>query len=1257
MAERIMADAGIPTEGASPTEPATGPSPEAGVQQSVKSVGFLEEYDPSKNYTFRQEGIYSVAVDPQTGKEVARVPRIEGGALPNWLKPFSPTFNSFFQDYTRVSKEFAEIEAVPRQHVPRPHRFEFHAMYDQRFREFHRVKTGVDQFVDSALQRGLLHFVINDLKALHVRATQRVSRSEFGSESASDWQAELRNFAEGGYKETFWNYGDDVLRAVFGNIPITVLREQYEGVGAFVASKIAIALEKDLKGIALSPGELGDRIFREIKEDRNRAEERRRERATADEMLTYSDWRERFDFNWAQTPEELELSVFAWLEKFVAHLPEATIEELNNESLTWKRNAVSALEKAANRLRISEKDPFYKELKGTIEGYVEVLRGVKFLETDGGAEAHTVALEEFAHNFNEKHDAIYLGNAKSAIIQAFLAKHKNIAMGDDGNIEKPQFGDIEDFRGNIEEQAKRYAATHELYIRPEDFEERRIQNNEGYGWDDVVEELLLVDSRGMAQAAVLTDPIAQAEAIVKVATRTGVFKNIKERLDKEEGFDSLTVDQRRDVIRDRIKAKISLAGNQQLLSEINAMNQTEADQALWKYVRDFNRKMESQGHRLWFPSNWDTVRLSINRSTKLVDRVLSEEELEAMIEEVSPFVIGGKPIMIDKLTPEQIEAEIAKIAGLSTTQKRELLEDALFDKQQRETEAERAFNINRAYQKFLGVDARWGGMAVRVVNDDGEVVLRNVWDIAQEILKAKIDAEEAVIEAQVITHEAALRARGGLTAAEIEKAVTERRRMLRRDSTFGATLALREIGIANDLPIWNYYYYNDPQRIQTFAPLVGYTHNDKTEIIELLDRGRREMRAVWDYLADTYMDGKILMVKDEPNVTVDASGQPANFHQERMDRARVINEAGVSVLREVFEARFQLSTSGGVEVVDLISRVGDLGIYDLLWEMGCKDFREFQGFIKRRDEVELRKQSFWNIRQWRDPITYAKRLRGAHAARPYLTGGDVKGQRKPGLLQEPMMGAYKFRDAFVDRNSWGGSGSSEIKNKIDQTNSEFKKVLQEILENDGNFAKLTVQEQDKVVETGAGILSTLIEYMEALRYKMNRAGLAPKNWKLDNELIFRHYAIELLKRAPLPGKAEILGGGEKLGDQDLGYAVQGRSKLAIKIYENILRTSSYHILVGKDRQVFDDKGVEIKARMDTERARIQAQPLTPEQQNRVNARRTYLASLNTTPDMLNEEIARLEKHYREERLHKEFVGEWPAKLAEAAEQLLPLKLG
>lgn len=1157
----------------------------------------------------------------------------------------------------------------------------------------------IRDLINEAGAKGVLAFVMEDIRQIYAKVVpapetatggrrRRRRQSMYGDSSpepppktADERIAEVRSTLAD-YQETFWEYGDAILRARFGTTDISGMKEAYQGVSKYVASKMAIAITKELKEIPPDPaGEIGDFFLQEVKRqfaenaaEAERQRQRQRRNAGPDEMLGYNPWRERFEFSWAETPEELERSVFAWIEKFEKHLPNETAEIVHQEAGKWKANAIGALEVAAHDLNISEKDPFYERLRSTIETYTNVLGGVKLLESDGGFEPYTGYLEAHAHNFNAHHDAIILGNAKSAIVQHFLSRRYRgaISLGAPRTIEKPLAGDLEDFRGNIEEQAKEYAATHELYIREEDFKnailgekeirrqvaalglspadteirvkeiletrrrenEARVRKGESiedrrYSWDDSIEDLLLEDSRGTDAA--------------KVATRTGVFKEIKERLDREDGLAGLTGEPRRDVIRDRIKAKIRLGGKIQLLDEINGMNQADADAALWKYVKEFNKKMESQGHSLWSPSAWDFVRLSINTPTKLVDRVLSEDELEAMIEEVGSFkgAIGttgvSVEIGIDGLTDEEIKAKIDALPGLNTTQRKELLEDALFNKQQRESEAERAFNINRSYQKFLGPDARWGGMVARKVNDAGDTEMINIWDEAEKILKDKIDREAADIEDKVTDFANTLPA--GLTPAQIEAVKMRRRRLLRKDATFGATLALREIGIANDLPIWNYYYYNDPQRIQVFAPLLGLTHNDKAEIVQILDKGRREMRAVFDYLADKYMDGTILVVQDDPQI---------GRHKETWERARVINEAtSATSLRDVFESRFMLSTSGGIKIVPLIAKIGDLGIYDLLWEMGCKDFREFQGFIKRRDEWELKRQSFWNTREWRDPITYAKRLRGAGAAITFLRGGEVKGQgRKPGTVQEPLMGAWRFRDEFFKDSTWK---TVEIQKQINFRGAEFKAKIQELLENWDMAENIGPVAMDNLVRIGGEVLVTLIEYMDALRYKMNRAGFAPKNWELDNELIFKAWTEEVLNRSSLMDEAgkilqnAILGGAEKLGDEHMGYAVQGRSQLAVRVYTNILRTSSYHILEEADRKVLAKLAEETKQRMDEKRQEIIDRGLPAEVQARIAAREAKLLAKHTSPENVDREKARLKDQYIDEKMHKEFFGEWPAR--------------
>lgn len=1174
------------------------------------------------------------------------------------------------------------------------------------------------RIIEEAQSSGVLNFLIQDIRRIYTEVApdsessasprRRRSSSVYG-ERAAEPSPKPKSIDEriddvrkilGDYQETFWEEGSATWAAVTGLTKTSALKQAYKGVAKYIASRVAIAIETDLKRRPLDPNnEIGDEILSgiktQIREETRRAQEaaeiarqRQRRNATPKEMLPYNDWREKFDFTWAETPEELERTVFAWLEKFETHLPDAASDEVHQEGNSWKQNAINALEKAAIDLEISEKDPFYIRLKYTIEAYVSVLAGVKIQESDGGFEGFTTYLEAFAYQFNGHHDAIYLGNAKSAIMQAYLSRnHGEIALGASRTTEKPLGGEIRAFRESIEEDAIEYAATHELYIKKGDFDRRLSESNAGYAWEDedVIAELLLVDSRGMAEAMALPNATAQAEAIVRVATRTAVFKKIKKRLESEDMYEdtpghfvslaSLSPDQRQDVIRMRIIDKIRKAGNGKFADDISAMTDPVAkDKELWDWLKDYNQRREKNGDTLWFPSAWDTVRLSINTSTKLVDRALSADELDSMIEKVKPLRVqigtrGYIDVDTEGLTEEQIKEDIQSRLGLTDAEKEEALEDVLFDVRQRKSESTRAFSINRNYQKFLGLDARWGGLVSREVGDRGVTELRTIYEMAEELLKAKIDLEEKEIEEKVEAYERTLVAKGK-TAEEIAVLKIEKRRLERRDSTFGATLALRELGIANDLPIWNYDYFNDPKLVQAVAPYLGYTHGDKPDIAQLLDRGRREMRAVFDHLAEKHMDGRILVVRDRPDLVVDSNtGELKPFHEEKWDRPRVINDAGEMDLRNIFESRFMISTSGGVEVVDLISKIADLGVYDLLWEMGCKDFREFQGFIKRRDEHELSRQSFWNTKKWRDPISYAKRLRGAGAAKVYLTGGKTKQGEVTGNLIEPMSGAYKLRDQFFNsKHLWHFSNEDpeyktyiEVKDGDEVISVHFKEKVKQLLEN-ADLHHINPLRLDQLIEIGAGILKPLLDYLNARDYVMNRGGRTPKNWKLDNELIVDAYLEEMSKDTGA------------FGPRQGAYAPQGRSETAKAIYRTILQTSTYHTLSEKDRREldFDDiveedtkdrsgkvikkgdvkKGIitRAKERVAEKRAEITARPLPANIQSLIDERRKVLEGLNTHENHstkgrpnLELELERIKQDYIETQLRKETVGEWPAR--------------
>lgn len=1304
------------------------------------------------------------------------------GLAPDWLKNLAQE-PSAFENAQEVIKLASEISAADLARLSVDKRNELTILYTHSKGTMDRLLNPSTEAEKEELQRSL-YFTRDDIRRLYVQVTQASPKGDPDSWSGTTSQSlsledkiKIINNAVANYEEVYWSWGDETLKKVFGNVDVVALQKKYKGTGKYLYSRIAAAIIKELKGVPLQPNsddvtkqEFGDfyliEIKREIEDGKSQAEKDRRERrkrATAEERLHYNRWREKFDFSWAETPEELDDSIDDLLDLFQQRLPEEAEEAVFQESQQEMQKALSAYEEARNNLRIPANSEIAQHQREAIVGGYTTVAGARLLESKNGLEYFIKLKLDYAANYDGYTDASYVRRKGFAIMADKLSENEGaIYHGGPDWLKKPLAGDTKTYRGELEEVAINYGATNELYLTEDDFERANLGEREiikevarmnlsvseaqrlihqkteerkkikelmgktdfetarldkediertvaklklspedskrmiayrmalrkeararagRYSWDDGIEELLLVDSRGLAKARAIANPQQREKAIAKVRGRTRVFREIKELSDKEDGLFGLTEEQRREEIRQRIRAKIAEVhkdkqGNSPLLDAIDRLpDQAAQDRALWKWVEQFNKRrieVRQKGSNIepWFPSLWDEERLMIRRPEDMIDRALTEEEFKAMVEKIEDPYEG--------LTNEQIEQRIvgefthqfhreAQAQHLSFTETASLvartkeekydtikrkIEDVLFERQQREARAIRNFNFNVAQDKFFELQARWGGLTTRVIDEEtGGVKLRTIYSFAEEIIKAKIDKEAKEVEDKVNTWKAGWEAgwenewklgyaatHPRLTQPELdedtnlqrirftatykteipqqieqrvnqwklgyiathpgmldkqfnkalnyakEQEIVKQTRKYRRNCVFAATLGLRELGIADDLPIWNYYYYSDVSQIGAFSELVGYTDDDKLELPDLLDRPRREMEAVFYFLAELHMDGRILDVVDDPGHFIegkDGTLKPA--HEERRVRARVINEGGVQKLRNIFENMFMISTSGGVEMVDMITKLGNLGVYDEAWQHGQRNKLRWQGYRKRRTRWEYRKQSFYNTREWTDPISHVEMLSGGNEARKHLTGGEIKGQgRAPGALREPYDGLWQLRSSLLSKQAWKSEtfGDSANVNWDDQTQKRF----QDAIEKEESLKDLTKTEQDELVKLGGGILKNLLNFMDSRRYLENRAGAAPKNFKYDNELMARAFIAESLKRKPViakPGEVlpdgslasggEMLAevGGEVLGEDHLGFAIQGRSKMVDIIFEGLMRTSSYHIFDEAERRYFD----------------------------------------------------------------------------------------
>lgn len=1293
----------------------------------------------------------------------------------------------------------------------------------------------------------VLYFVKDDISRIYTEASKKVSQTEseawYGTPKIPtiDEKIKVVHEALDNYKETFWTYGEKVFKKVFeeAGIPfssIIALREEYGDIGSFIASKVAVAIEKEVRGVQPSISKkdeeelvrmpaaarraafqvlpeyhnienIDDFILLDIKGEllatrglRERERREKRKRATANERLHYSDWRERFDFTWAETPEELDDSIDDWLEYFQNALPQEIEDAMYQEVQKGLASALAAFEKAANRIGIDPAAIVAEALRDKIQSHVKKISGARLVDSKKGMEYFLKLKQDLAAKYDAYEDATYLREGFAIIADKIAEDDGAYYKGGPPDIHKPLPGETRAYRDKLRREIIEYGATHQLYITREDFEnaelgkaeirreemqraiahnarpenktkqltmrdvekaviqrmdERRDRGERGgrYGSDDPIEELLLFDRRGIAAALELTDP-ERTVALVRVKLRTDVFKGIKEMLDKMDitdeeratgithGLDGLTSEQRRQRIRNRIRTEMDkrkagvrreeiddfdeqvsetyqvtyrtlyntlqrlnlsaaeiqtainsrIAANPVLQNKIQQEIQAVKDKALWEWVEEYNRPRLAMKENVsdalpWFPSLWDEERLLIGKPEDLIDRRLTKEEFKAMVEKIDdPYegmtdrqisrLIRGQfeevtkhEVLVKSLPPDKEQAEYERLLAEREKDIREKIESVLFERKQRIIKATRNFNMNVDDDKFKGLEARWGGLTSRVVDPEtGGLILTTVYAEAFKILKAKKEVDKQAVERELREWELGYVAtHPGITAAEIAaaevrerknykdkslnlnltdvqidehieawkrgyKAVynptdqelkevrAEQRRLLRRDRTFATVLGLEEIGLADFLPIALYYGYSDESLIGAFAPLVGYTDDDKGELPELLDRPRKEMEAVWYFMGQQHMDGKVLEVVDrKPGLIVkDKDGNIRPAHEERWVRARVINPGGNLKLRGIFEMMFMISTSGGVEVAPLAARVGQLGVWDEGLENGQEDKLRLHGFLKRRCRWEYQQQSFLNRREWADPLTYVDRLAGAYEARKYLVGGEVQGKgRLPGLLIEPMSGAYKYRDMFFDRSTW--LEDSTVKGELRMADPQMAKRVRAELRKLDNIKQIDPKVLDKLVEIGAGILKPLIDYMDSRRYLMNRAGLAPMNWKYDNELIVNAYINELFNE-------DIMGG------EDLGFAPEGRSPIAAAIFKNILRTSTYHTLVEKHEKVLYRRAAEVKLAMDKQRTDLAVELLPHAVQvatrNDINTKRATLEeSQKSTREQLDKKKPELAAKY------------------------------
>lgn len=514
-----------------------------------------------------------------------------------------------------------------------------------------------------------------------------------------------------------------------------------------------------------------------------------------------------------------------------------------------------------------------------------------------------------------------------------------------------------------------------------------------------------------------------------------------------------------------------------------------------------------------------------------------------------------------------------------------------------------------------------GNVIYETVDPDRKMI--RVWDVVEARLAAAIAAEEKVIEKAKAEKKAAI-------ASGNQALIKEKSDVLRRifaDAQFVATHALKAKGLVNGrLPVWSYNFL-DNSTIQAFTTAMAeygveisvgnaFSHDSKPQIYEYLERGRRGLdsemiRATQEFMIGTFPvyerdeNGEVIYIP-----LVDEKGKPVlgeNGQQQRVpkpavslisaadawgepgpseDRLRVVSKGAVSEDTMVTEAEYNISTSGGVKVNELIPSMGRLGYFPLSIWLATPSILDLNNYIKRRNEVEYHRHRFFDVK---DAPTNNKAQAAAYLARKALTGGSLgEGKSTPGFLNEPFHGAYKVADLL---KSWLGIGTPDLKLKgINATNTHDyvvkmaewrtlgdKFTEQEELEKLRQFTYLDYDKlsrdkemNDALYATVTGVLDYYTMYIQAEKeVQQNRIGNAPRNYVYDNTLKWFAFRREMRK---------AIEKGERGFIDRLGYSQEVASEISIRMMETVLHDADYLILRDYERDRLAREGAEILSR-------------------------------------------------------------------------------
>lgn len=1065
-------------------------------------------------------------------------------------------------------------------------------------------RAEIQAFVQQADQLNILDDVRKSALQFYkeVKATKRREKYGRGKQTVID-------VGRNAYGEFFWGDSTELKQ----------LEGRFKGVARYVWDGVVSEIDKEVnfeEAPALNP--VAEDEFHRVKD------QQRKDRLSEKKYTTHEYYGSR---NWeltAESAEELVPAVLDWFRDQMAEISDTDLQSVHDQISKIRSVGVGLVETCRVRLeteerqKISETHPEFLRAKAVLEGGSDVL-GYEKVIYKGGEDISAQYAERFASNYLGHHDAIYL-NPKVAYALLKLRTHRRGTywMGHDFSEEKVDEGSMRDYRQMIQEEIVEELSTHDIFISEDDFYKRSHIDNEvnpegrdlRYSFNDNIEKLLLDPEDKQRQVIVAS---GDAEALRRHDIRVKVFRDIKARLDAKEGLGGLTAEQRQNAIRQRVIQKMHqktgsgflAVSTKEAMIKMETARQTgdvaAFDGAMWEWVKEYNNHRIKFQLKRWYPSGWDKVRMKIDRPERVIDRSLTDEQLEAMYEPI-----------------EGVSLEDYKKAYAIDT-------------------ARFAFQLARSYAIFEMEDVILGGIRARVrdpktggpVDPDNKVV--RIFDMVQQRLQKAIAEEAAELEKAKTTAQAEiarLKAAGKLKEAKEEQIKLDKEIL---SAQFLATHALKKLGFVDgSLPVWSQQLTDEAainffgEALAAYGVNVAYgepiSHNNKELLYEILERGRRALQSEYDWAAKEFMVGTYPVfprdINGHPMPQFDANDNPipAEAYMPNVrggtatmsERKRIVNAGAVREHRSITDTRFETSTSGGVAVPELIPDIADMGFYPNLIKLGVGNIAGLHGYIKRQDELEAHEQKLFTSM---DPVYSARERAAAYKAKKYLTGGTLdKGESTPGFLNEPFHGAFKSADWLHEQHekaqsfgmentsgylslmrqyrflgkpysefvtSWSGEISfiqkgTLLKKKMKGADIERLRQLSYL-----DFDLLNKPMADQFYLTMYGVLDYFQNYLKATKpIVTSRGGRKFRSWEERNHKAW--YAFRRLMREAIEVKKE------KGFILRLGYAPEVASEIALRMMEIALSDADYLILRSYEvrRRVLD--GVDILSKSLTE---------------------------------------------------------------------------